>query len=75
MTPASFNEQTCVLAEDQPEYQPLPVFRNDDEFISCWKLTWMERLRILFTGRLWLRQLHCGNMLQPQLPQVERPFE
>jgi hypothetical protein len=75
MTPIEFPEHNLVLAKDQPQYQPLPVFMNDTETVSCWKLTFLERLTLLFTGRLWVRQLTFGHQLQPQLPQVERPFE
>jgi len=74
MKPTSFPQQNAILAEDQPQYQTLPVCVEPDEIISCWKLSWPERLAILFTGTLWLRQLTCGGRLQPQLPQVESPF-
>ena len=30
---------------------------------------------ILFTGRLWLRQLNFGKPLQPQKPFLETPFQ
>jgi len=75
MTPIEFPEHTIVLAKDQPEYQPLPVFNDGQQMISCWKLTLRERLTLLFTGKLWLRQLTFGGPLQPQLPQTEYPFE
>ena len=74
MKPVKFPEHTTVLAENQDEYQNLPVFVNDDEFISCWHLSWRERFQLLIGGRLWSRQFHCGKSLQPQLPQVEPPF-
>ena len=74
MEPVEFPEQTIVWAKDQPEYRPLPAFTNERETISCWRLTWRERLRVLVTGRLWLRQSNFGGPLQPQLPSVESPF-
>lgn len=75
MHPIDFPEQNSVLAKDQPEYQPLPAHRTDDgEVISCWSLSWRERLRVLWTGRLWLRQLTFGELMQPQLLEVESPF-
>ena len=75
MYPIEFPEQNLVLAEDQPEYLPLPSHRADDgEVISCWLLSWRERLRVLWTGRLWLRQLTFNEPLQPQLLEVESPF-
>jgi hypothetical protein len=77
MKPIEFPEQTHVLAKDQPEYQPLPVHIVDEperRMISCWQLTWQERLKILFKGRLWLSQMTFGRSLQPQRPDVVSPF-
>jgi hypothetical protein len=72
--PIEFAEQTQVWAKNQPPYLPLPAYTNERETISLWALTWRERLRVLFTGRLWLRQLNFGGPLQPQAPTTENPF-
>lgn len=74
MKPIEFPEQTQVWAKDQPPYLPLPAYSNERETISLWALTWRERLKLLFTGRLWLRQLNFGSALQPQAPTVHNPF-
>lgn len=65
-----------VFAKGQPEYLPLPAIRCADPqvtVISKWKLTLWERLKIVFTGRLFLMQLTFGSPLQPQLPSVNEP--
>lgn len=74
MKPIEFAEQTIVWAKNQPPYLPLPAYTNERETISCWSLTWRERLRVLWSGRLWLRQMNFGDKLQPQAPCVESPF-
>jgi hypothetical protein len=74
MKPIGFPEQTMVWAEHQPPYLPLPTYTNEKETISLWKLTWKERLHILFTGRLWLRQLNFSETLQAQSPTLNNPF-
>lgn len=74
MKPIAFPESNVTWAEDQPPYLPLPAYRNERETISLWRLGWRERLTVLFTGNLWLRQCNFGQPLQPQRPQVERPF-
>ena len=52
MKPIEFPEQNCVYAKDQPEYLPLPVHKTEDGMVvSCWRLTWRERLRVLLTGK------------------------
>jgi hypothetical protein len=72
--PIEFPEQTVVWAKNQPPYLPLPAHTNERETISCWQLTWRERLTVLLKGRLWLRQLNFGEPLQPQCPSIETPF-
>lgn len=74
MKPIEFPEQTIVWAKDQPPYLPLPAYSDERETISCWRLSFGERLRLLFTGRLWLRQLNFGSALQSQAPSTICPF-
>lgn len=57
MKPINFPEATIKIAEDQPEYQTLPSLVRDGpegEVISCWQLSFWERLQILFVGKLWV---------------------
>jgi len=75
MKPIEFPEQTIVWAKDQPPYLPLPAYTDEQETISCWRLTWRERLTVLLRGRLWLCQMNFGSALQPQAPTVESPFQ
>ena len=75
MRPIEFPEQTTVWAKNQPPYLPLPAFTNERETISCWRLTWPERLVVLWSGHIWLRQMNFGAVLQPQAPSVDSPFE
>jgi hypothetical protein len=74
MKPIPFRHQNTVLAKDQPEYQELPAFMNEEEAITLWRLSWTERILILFTGHLWLRQLNFSRPLQPQMPTIQSPF-
>ena len=32
----------------------LPAYVDDEQSISCWRMSCLERLSILFTGRVWL---------------------
>lgn len=68
MKPIEFKEQNVVFAKDQPEYQPLPALRYDNpqgEVVSCWGLTFRERLRVLFTGKIWVSLWSFKNPLTP----------
>lgn len=76
MTPISFPQQTVVIAEHQPEYLPLPAYQHRDRegaITCCWQLTWRERLKLLWTGKLWHTVLTFYEPLQPQLLEVDRP--
>jgi hypothetical protein len=75
MEPIDFKERTHIIAENQPQYLPLPAFVSEGgTVISCWKMTFRERIRVLFTGKLWLTVLTFNKPLQPQLPEVKRPL-
>lgn len=68
MKPIEFKEQNVVYAKDQPEYLPLPAHKVDSpqgEVISCWKLSFTERIRILFSGILWVSLLSFNKPLTP----------
>lgn len=71
-----FPEVTVVIAKDQPQYRPLPAHRHGDQkgrITCCWKLTWKERIRVLFSGVIWHQILTFKQPLQPQLLMVEKP--
>lgn len=78
MRPTTFPEQNCIIAKDQPQYLPLPAFvdKNTEQgiVVSCWKLTWKERIKCLLFGKIYLQILTFNHPLQPQLPSVDSPF-
>jgi len=75
MKPIEFDNQNVVFAQDQPEYQPLPAFRQDDgHIVCCWRLTWRERWAVLFKGVIWHSVLTFNNPLQPQMLMVDNPI-
>lgn len=76
MKPIEFKEQNCVVAKEQPEYLSLPAHKTDDgKVISCWKFTWWERLKVLWTGKMWFHVWTFNKPLQPQAPTLDYPFE
>jgi hypothetical protein len=75
MEPIEFKEQNVVFAKDQPEYQPLPTLKIEGPegyVISCWGLTFRERIKILFTGRVWLSLMSFNKPLTPSYMSVDR---
>jgi hypothetical protein len=77
MTLVEFPEQTVVYAKDQSEYLPLPAhqFKDDPQgrIAFCWKMGWRDRLRVLFSGKVWHQVLTFNHPLQPVLLQTEKP--
>ena len=35
----------------------LPVHRDGAQHVTCWKIHWLHRLKLLFTGRVWVLQM------------------
>ncbi len=65
-----------VFAKDQPEYIPLPAAKLADGTVTTrWRVSFRERLRILFGGNLWVTQLTFNRPLQPIRIETEIPAE
>jgi len=58
MEPTKFDEQNTVLhappGVGEDECSQLPVYHGSGLIISCWRLGFWERVRLLFTRRVWL---------------------
>ena len=78
MKPIDFKEANKIYGLNQPEYQPLKayLFETDirGQIISLWKANIWDRIKILFTGKVWLSQLTFHKPLQPQSLTTEYPF-
>lgn len=68
MKPIEFKQSVKVLQKPQgmtnEECQPLPVWTNGKECVSCWRAGILERLRILVTGKIWMG-VYTGTSTQP----------
>lgn len=76
MIPQDFPEANVTYAKDQPQYLPLPAYREGDEtgrVVVSWKPTWKERWRLFFGGCLWLEILTFNNGFCPIKPGVDKP--
>ena len=75
MKPIEFSQQNMVFAKDQPEYLPLPAYRSPDGVvITCWMLSWRERVKAFLSGCVWVRQLTFNAAIQPQRLDIDSPF-
>ena len=75
MKAVNFKHQNAVYAKDQPEYLSLPALKIESEYgevISCWRLSFCERIKVLFTGRVWLSLMSFNKPLTPSMMSVNR---
>jgi hypothetical protein len=75
MKPVKFPEVNITYAENQPEYLPLPGCKFDSpqgEFVFCHQLDLKERIKILFTGKLWVCLLTFNKPLTPSYHTVHK---
>lgn len=78
MKPITFKESNVTYAKNQPPYLPLPAWQKKDErgtVVCCWKADFLERLRILFTGRVYLSMLTFNKPLTPNRIYAENPVK
>lgn len=74
MKPIEFTDDMKTFGRNQQEYNPLPALDIDDGMILiCWRLSFLERIQILFSGRIWHIVKTFGLPLQPILLLTKRP--
>ena len=66
MKPIKTKDTNIVIAENQPEYLPLPAHISSDGIVTtCWKFNLKDRIKALFLGHIYLSILTFGKPLQP----------
>lgn len=81
MTPSAFPEANGTLSGGpaknygtEDDVVDLPVHRGNGQIISCWRLSWADRFRVMLTGRVWLHVLSRSTHA-PVLVASESPFK
>ena len=75
MKPIKFKHQNSTYAKNQLEYQPLPALKIEGEeghVVSCWKMSFKERIIVLFTGKIWMNLMSFNKPLMPSFLSVNR---
>jgi len=67
MTAVDFKEANLKIAENQPEYETLPVHHNSEEgsIVYCFELDEAEIKQVRETGRIYLKQITFNKSMQP----------
>lgn len=71
--PAIQHMQFVTYGEKQEQYKPLPARLSGSRVVTCWKLTFAERIKMFFQGRFYLTMLTFGEPLQPVKIEMEQP--
>lgn len=75
MTPVEFPQQNVVFAKDQPEYLPLPAYKDETgQVVSFWKLEEGDLEKIKAQGGIYVLQLTFNQPLQPLSLHTVSPF-
>lgn len=75
MKAIDFKHRNIIFAENQPEYTSLPALKlntENGEVISCWHMNFRERIKALFTGKVWLSLMTFNKPLTPSFMSVDR---
>ena len=78
MKPIAFPGCNSIYAESQDEYLDLPAYKATDEYgsvTSCWRLGGWERLKCLFTGRVYVTLATFNKPLTPLYLDVSPPVD
>lgn len=75
MRPIRFPQanRTLTAPVGQPDVRDLPVWTGFGDCVSCWELSWADRLRVLFGKPVWLI-IHSGDTQPPVALQTRRLF-
>lgn len=76
MKPIKFKACNALYGAGQKEYLPLPACKvksREGLVITCWELSFWERLKVYVTGRIWLSVLTFNSPLQPVLISSHTP--
>ncbi len=76
MEAIKFKGANVVFAEDQDEYKSLPAAydktRPEGVVVTCYKLSFTDKIRVLFGGKVWVAIMTFNKSLQPQYLSTKR---
>ena len=76
MKPIKFKQQNITYTKPKSmtdeECGSLPACKHENGIVSCWKMTLRERLKVLFTGIVWLGV--ASHVQPPVWFLVDKPF-
>lgn len=72
MNPIEFPGHNVVFAKDQPEYLPLPAYKNQEgTIVTEWELSIAERNAIMSGANIRISIMTFNKPLQPFRPYID----
>ena len=66
MKPIKFKECNTTYGKGQVEYGELPALRFENgDVCTCWKLSWKDVLKAIWTRKIWIGVATFNNPIQP----------
>ena len=72
MEPSKFDESNKTLQPSGAKYsdnvtgvEPLHVWTDGEQCVSCWRMSWLERMSAVIFGRVWIASL--SGQVQPPI--------
>lgn len=66
MKAIEFTGCNIIFAESQKEYYNLPAYKAEDGMVlSCWKLSFIDKIKVILTSKIFLQVLTFNEPLQP----------
>ena len=80
MKPTVFEHSNKTLQPSGKTYsdnvcsvEPLSIWTDGEQCVSCWRMTWRERLSALIFGRVWIAAL-SGQTQPPIYAEAARSY-
>ena len=80
MKPEAFKHSNNTLQPSGLTYsknvigvEPLQIWTDGEQCVSCWRMSWRERLNALFFGRVWIASL-SGKTQPPIYAEVAKEY-
>ena len=75
MKSIKFKECNTQYAKDQDQYNTLPALKikgEEGHVVTCWKLSFLEKIKLLFGAKVWVSTMTFNKPLQPMLLSTSR---
>ena len=63
----------AVYSENVAGVEPLHIFTDGEQCVSCWRMTWRERFSALIFGRVWVAAL-TGHTQPPIFAECAKSY-